>query len=97
MPKSRPVSIAEQKIMESTTFRRSFRKMPYISEIKCLMFVNGDTEEPCEPTARLIETTVKVEILKLVSNCDHEITLADIVFQFGLGNFNITQSKKKQN
>ena len=61
--------------------------MPYISEIKCLMFVNGDTEEPCEPTARLIETTVKVEILKLISKCDHEITLTDIIFQVGLWKF----------
>jgi len=62
--------------------------MPYAAEVKCLMFINGDTDEPGEPAARLIENTVRLELLRLVAKCgvvgggdDDVIRLEDVIFQ----------------
>ena len=45
--------------------------MPFLNEIRCMMFVNGDVDQPIEATARLLE----VKGQKLIElGCPRKVT-----------------------
>ena len=54
-------------------------EMPFLNEIRCMMFVNGDVDQPIEATARLLE----VKGQKLIElGCPRKVTFQ--IYEQGL-------------
>ena len=55
--------------------------LAYSSELQCMMYVNGDSEQPDFKTARYIEIITKKQLLELLKkNENEEITFPNLFF-----------------